>query len=184
MVNVSMFSDCSPISHDDQQQWKSLNLRLLFTDLSNPIGIIGDKGFFFNPIDLIRKGASFIIGYKPRRKSEKSMKYDIHHNKVVAQLRIVVENFICQMKKFKCISKVFRHYCSKTYQLQTKSMEFLSKVVKIVAYLSNLMKNPRANHWKPRRKKDIPKNFIVLPDNYEYVLNVSDSRKSTIIKFT
>ena len=66
-------SDCSPISHD-QQQWKSLNLWSLIIELSNLIGIIGDKGFFFNLIDLMREGNPLIIGYKPRRKSKKSMR--------------------------------------------------------------------------------------------------------------
>ena len=55
------------------------------------LGIIGDKGFFFNPKNVLDTGWPFIIGYKPKKiKSEE----DKLHNSVVAQLRVVVENFI------------------------------------------------------------------------------------------
>ena len=90
-----------------------------------PVGIIGDAGFHFNPIHILKQGRPFIYGYRIKTPHTEE---DIIHNKVVSQHRIVVENFIGQMKKFKCISGVFRHYRSKTKQQQIESIKRISKI--------------------------------------------------------
>ena len=154
-------SDACPVSHD-QQQWNMLNLRRHFEGI--PVGIIGDAGFHFNPVNVLKSGRPFILGY--RIKTPKTEEDKIH-NKVVSQLRIVVENFIGQMKKFRCISEVFRHYRSKTREQQRESIIKISKIVKIVAYLAQtFMKNPHGPSWKPKRIMNIPKGYKALPDNH------------------
>ena len=144
-------SDAKSVSHD-QQQWNELKLREKFENI--PVGIIGDKGFFFNPKNVLDTGRPFIIGYKPKKiRSEE----DKLHNSSVAQLRVVVENFICQMKKFKCLLGVFPHYRSNNREHQKISLQRISKVVKIVAYLANLKKTPRSKTCGYQKlKKNIP----------------------------
>lgn len=139
-------SKASPISHD-QSQWNNSKLRRIFEDL--PVGIIGDKGFVFNSEKEINSNQKFIIGYRPMtiKKNREDIENIRAHNLVIAQLRIVVENFICQMKKFKCIKGVFRHYRSNTEQQKKNSLILISRVVKIVAYLANLSSKPRKDGW-------------------------------------
>ena len=173
--NCIYVSKASPISHD-QTQWNNTNLRQIFTDL--PVGIIGDKGFVFNSEKELSFGENFIIGYRPisRRKLTEE---DRLHNKVIAQLRIVVENFICQMKKFRCIKGVFRHYRSNTEKQKRESLTLISMVVKIIAYLANLASKPRKKNWRtPTRKEGIKKDFIVKPEKYRTLLHKTN-QKST-----
>lgn len=80
-------SDASPTSND-QKQWNKLNLRQHFENI--PVGIIGDAGFHFNQIELLKRGRPSILGYRIQTPKE----HHKIHNKVVSQLRIVVENFI------------------------------------------------------------------------------------------
>ena len=51
-------SDACPVSHD-QRQWNMLNLRRHFEGI--PVGIIGDAGFHFNPVNVLKSGRPFIL---------------------------------------------------------------------------------------------------------------------------
>ena len=60
------------------------------------------------------------FGYK--NKNEKNEE-DRMHNKCVSQLRIVVENFIGKMKKFRCIKGTFRHYVESSNEKKREKFE-------------------------------------------------------------
>ena len=134
------FSKCSLQPHD-QKQWNNLDLRNLFED--KPYGILGDGGFTFNRID----DHVFIKGYRPilKPKGEKLTPEQKQYNKALSQMRVVIENVIRKVKRWKVIGQTYRHWHGNKGKLD------INQIVCISATLSNrqILKTPlRSDDWR------------------------------------
>ena len=141
---------CSKTSRklNDQALWNELNLRDLFLD--KEYGVMGDGGFFFNR----KKDNKEIRALKPtpkprKKKGEQAATLSNQQklkNSVISTYRVVVENTIGHVKRWKILSGVFRHYTA------TKDDQVIdiADVLAVCATLTNkkLKRNPlRKEGW-------------------------------------
>ena len=128
------------VGSNDQAFWNELGLRERFVD--RPYGIAGDAGFTFNT----ERHSEKIIGYKPYKKPPHGSLTEEQklYNKRLSQMRVVVENTFCRLKKWRVLKGVFRHLKGEKGQLD------LNNIVHVIAGLTNrdIKKNPiRENRW-------------------------------------
>jgi hypothetical protein len=136
------------IGANDQQHWNQLNLRELFTD--KHFGIIGDGGFTFNHQSKKQHpNEQPIIGFTPYKKPSKGKLTESQrkYNTALSKIRVIIENVIGQIKKWKILGTVYRHFSlSKNNQI---SFELVIRVVtKLTALLIN-NSHLRAKNWTP-----------------------------------
>jgi hypothetical protein len=136
------------IGVNDQQHWNQLNLRELFT--GKQFGIIGDGDFTFNYQSKKQyPNEQPIIGFTPYKKPPKETltKVQRKYNTSLSKIRVIIENVIGQIKKWKILGTVYRHFSvSKNNKI---SFEL---VIRVVAKLTALLINNshlRAKNWIP-----------------------------------
>ena len=90
----------------DQSHWNELHLRDWFK--KKEYGIMGDGGFTFN----VKNEKEQIKGYKPAKKPKGGVLTPQQKlsNKKLSQLRVVVENSIRCVKRWKILAGTFRHW--------------------------------------------------------------------------
>jgi len=121
------------IGANDQSHWNNLNYRAWFENKN--YGIAGDGGFTFN-----HKDAKFatkeipIHGYTPFKRPPNGTLTEIEkkYNRILASIRVVVENVIGQLKKWRIINGVYRHF-SVTTQNQIDFNLVVRVLVKLTA---------------------------------------------------
>lgn len=133
---------------NDQSLWNREQYRQLFE--SKPYGILGDGGFHFN-----RKfDTTPIQGATPQAKPRKSKKnptpqlteVDKLRNKTISQYRVIVENTLSHIKRWKIIGGKYRHFTTKK-PIQQINFE---KVVFVCGALANMKirrKPLRSDNW-------------------------------------
>ena len=137
-----------PGSHD-QRDFNELNTRELF--IGKNYGVFGDSGFFFNRLnDTIP-----IHGYEPKRKPRNGNLTDeqLEYNTRLSKSRVVVENSIGQLKKWKVLGEKLR-LCTR----KNKNLEFYNKILRVLVVLTNKnmdMKPLRCNNWEINHQNDI-----------------------------
>lgn len=135
----------------DQTIWNHENLRKLYEN--KPYGILGDGGFTFN-----RKNDSIeIVSEKPKKRPKKTRSQpganlsvsDKAKNTTISKYRVVVENTIGQLKRWKILSGRYRHYTASKDSQQID----LEDVLWVCGCLTNhkIKKKPlRQDNWRPR----------------------------------
>jgi len=142
------------IGPSDQRHWNQLQLRQLF--VNKPYGIIGDAGFTFNPRNNNATEDNVEILGATRKKrpphgdlSDKEKR----QNRILSSMRAVVENVIGQIKNWKVLAGVFRHFSTRKHN-QIDLDLVIRVVTKIVAL--QLQRRPlRSSTWQvPIQKID------------------------------
>ena len=128
----------------DQAQWNELHLRARF--LQKSYGILGDGGFTFNRTTDTER----INGWKPhkRKKGVPLTDEEKKENLWISQSRVVIENVIGQLKKWKVLAGKYKHY-----KVGKKSRIELNNVILACALLTEnrLCQNPlRPPWWRPK----------------------------------
>jgi hypothetical protein len=141
-VRSFFISGTFPGAHD-QRDWNRIDVRSKFVNKS--YGILGDGGFFFNRVT----DNYSIIGLKPYKRPKGGTLSDQQkvYNKQRSQYRVIVENSISQLKRWRVFKSIFRHHSS----IKIMKINF-NHVVLIVAMFVNMKieKTPlRKNDWKP-----------------------------------
>lgn len=111
----------------DQQHWNQTNVRERF--IGKNFGIMGDGGFTFNK----KKESTPIHGYKPFKKKagQQLTEEQRQFNHRLSSMRVLVENVIARLKKFKIFKGVFRHYKAGRSQIP------FSQILTVVVGLTN-----------------------------------------------
>lgn len=141
----------------DQAAWNNDRLRERF--LQKDYGIGGDGGFYFNR----KLDNEHIKGFKPRRgrKGNTLTDEDITWNRKFSQMRVIVENAIGRLKKWRVLKGVYRHLKGERSQLD------LNNIVTICCALTNrlLSKNPlRPPSWMTPAIKDFMENINICEE--------------------
>ena len=124
-------SDVFPSNFNDQGVWNKLQLRDRFK--GKGYGIMGDAGFTFNP-KRYDQPDSKIIGYNPFKhyKGQQSLTQEQKiFNKELSKIRVVVENTIAQIKKWRIFKQNLRHFSV----LHSNSLD-INDVVQVVVNLA------------------------------------------------
>jgi hypothetical protein len=165
LLNGEMVYASSPRRyHMDQQAWNDLGLRSLFEQSSElgrtqeRIGVFGDSGFTFNlrsaPRDATIEGftPTRMPNGRPRKGEPKPKRADvftpdvIEHNRRLSQLRVVVENTIGHLKRWRILSDKYRG------SLHGKGPVTFDKVHRIIVTMCNerIRRSPlRPDGWIP-----------------------------------
>ena len=103
---VKLYYSPLRIGAHDQSHWNELNLREAFKN--KEFGIMGDGGFTFNRNEDDIK----IKGFKPFKKPKGGSltNEEKNWNRKLSEVRVVVENAIRTIKRYKIMSGVFRHW--------------------------------------------------------------------------
>ena len=106
LVGKILYFSPHRIGAHDQSHWNELGLRQMFEN--KRYGIMGDGGFKFNrKRDILR-----IHGFNPYKKPKggKLTRRQKRYNRKLSQMRVVVENAIRRVKKWKVLGGVYRHF--------------------------------------------------------------------------
>lgn len=99
------------IGANDQAHWNNLNYRQLFE--GKCYGVAGDSGFTFNH-KWPKPGTNEIpiIGFTPYKKPKGGnlTSEQRRYNRILSSIRVVVENVIAQLKRWRIIKGVYRHF--------------------------------------------------------------------------
>ncbi len=130
---------------NDQGHWNSTNLRARFE--GKDYGIVGDGGFYFNRV----KDEKKIYGYAPHKKKNKQplTQDQKTFNTHLSKIRVVIENVIDKVKKWRVFKMVFRHYDPTGYR---KDQIPFGRIINVVSCLTNIkLKSAplRSPDWKP-----------------------------------
>jgi hypothetical protein len=130
----------------DQREWNTFRLRERF--VGKEYGILGDGGFYFNRAN----DDDQIVAAKPfkKKRGEQLTQEQKEFNKKFSQFRVVVENAIGQLKKWKVFSEKFRHYRDNKTPLISPN-----DIMTVVVALTNrkIKERPlRGPNWQPPQK--------------------------------
>lgn len=133
----------------DQHHFNKLNLRLQF--VNKEYAIMGDSGFIFNlkgcPEDQLINAYTPIKKKPNQERSEEEKSY----NRRLASVRVVVENVIARLKKWRILKGVYRHFSpSKNNQIP---MELVVRVVLKLTAADLKRSPPRPAKWSPSSLK-------------------------------
>lgn len=142
----------SPEAHDgspnDQAQWKQ-NPELRELLRKHGAGILGDGGFFPNTAEQ-RKAGKLINAFTPVRRPTKDPKTKKRaalapakrlYNLLVSQHRVIVENVIGRMKRWKVLSTLYRryHYTPEKPAKEKNERKELGLIARVLAKLHNFL---------------------------------------------
>lgn len=130
-------------SPHDQGQWKAEKLRNKF--VGKPYGVLFDAGFTPNTVEELKTGSTGMIGFctlgEKTFASSTTAQQNMSH--LVSSYRLVIEETIGRMKKWRILSNVFRRYSGKKGDTTE-----LTQIVRVIATLTN-----RSIKLKPLREK-------------------------------
>jgi hypothetical protein len=156
--SISLLVMCTPdgqlvhcsevlLGANDQKHWNDLNLRKWFEDKC--YGVAGDGGFTFNHKGVKPETKEIpIYGFTPYKKPPGGELNDEQkrYNRILSSIRVVVENVIAQLKKWRIIKGVYRHF-SLTRHNQIDFNLVIRVLVKLTS--SKLKRHPlRAPGWR------------------------------------
>ena len=158
MVMVMLDGRITYLSSDshllsDQALWNALQLHNCF--IGSRWGVLGDGGFYFNPVNQIQQEEDRINGFTPHKRGPEN-NYTLSpeqkaFNNHLSKLRVVVEDTISCMKKFSVIHGICHHYSMN----KARSCLPLDLVVHVIGLLTNfhLGKSPiRGRNWRVDRR--------------------------------
>jgi len=130
-------------SPHDQGQWKAEQLRNKF--VGKPYGALFDAGFTPNTVEDLKKSSTGMIGFctlgEQTFANSTTAQQNMSH--LVSSYRLVVEETIGRVKKWRILSNVFRRYSGKRGDTSE-----LTQIVRVIATLTN-----RSIKLKPLREK-------------------------------
>ena len=129
------------VNANDQAMFNKTGIRKKFEGRN--YGLLADGGFSLNR----KRDSVKIIGATPYKRYTKLTAHQQTHNTKISKMRAVIENTFSQLKNWRVLKTIFRHYSpSKSNSLDVDS------VVRVVAYLTNMKikQNPlRESNWTP-----------------------------------
>jgi hypothetical protein len=128
----------------DQSQWNEENLRSLF--VGKPYGALFDAGFTPNTIKQSKNNSIIAFRTLGTKTFEKATQAQQNMSHLVSSYRLVIEETIGRMKRWRILGGVFRRYWG-----EDGDTTQLSQIVRVIAMLTNrsISKKPlRDRGWE------------------------------------
>jgi hypothetical protein len=143
---ILLYASDPLIGANDQRHWNALQLHKLFENKS--YGIVGDSAFTFNSKRSQKNTEpNDIIGFTPYRKPKKGQlsKEQKEYNRHLSSLRVVIENVIAQLKKWRILKGTYRHFSL----IRNNQIDFslATRVLTVIVARSLRKRSLRCSNW-------------------------------------